>query len=229
VNRTPWRADPLVRVGGSIVAIAFATLALCRCGSAFHESPSSNASEADGGETDQDGSVVLVGSPSDDATIRVQDASEGGSVPSEAGAGGPSGDGSCNSTQDPKDAPCVVSESYGVFVSATAAPNGAGTKASPLKTIAEGIAKASAGTKRVFACAGTYNEHVVVGATQDGIGVYGGFDCAGWKYGSTNVVKVAPTTTGYALEVDLLKVGATFEDVEFDSQSATAASRFAGS
>ncbi len=223
-HRTHWRAGPLVRVGGSIVAIAFAMLALCRCGSEFHAPPSSNASDAYADESDDDGGVVLVGSPFDDATPPVTDAGEGGSVPSEAGDGGPPGDGGCDPTKDPKDEPCLVDGAFGVFVSVTTGHDTAtGTKADPLKTIGAGIAKASTGAKRVFVCAGTYNEHVVVGAAQDGIGVYGGFDCTGWKYASTNAVKVTPSTTGYALEVDLLKTGATFEDVEFDSQSATAA------
>ena len=218
-NRATWRTGSHARVAGRLAAVAFATLALCRCGSGAGTS----GSDTDGGENG-DATVVVVGSPFGDATPPPpEDGGDGGSVvvPSEAGDGAP---GSCDPTKDPKDEPCLVDGVFGVFVSGTTGRDtGIGTKADPLKTIAEGIAKGTAGSKRVFVCAGTYDEHVVVGATQDGIRVYGGFDCVSWTYASANGVKVAPSTVGYALEVDLLKTGATFEDLEFDSQSAKVA------
>lgn len=126
----------------------------------------------------------------------------------------------CDLAADPSTAPCVVDDAYGVFVSAGASAGGTGLKASPYNTIAAAIGAAATGSKRVFVCAGTYAEQLVVGAASDGIAVYGGFDCTRWGYASTNSVKVAPAQPGYALEVDALTMGATFEDMEFDAQDA---------
>jgi hypothetical protein len=149
------------------------------------------------------------------------DGSPGDSAAANASDGGDGGDGAtCDPTADPSTAPCIVSDAYGVFVSAGASAGGNGLKASPYNTIAAGIGAAATGSKRVFVCIGTYPEELVVGAASDGIAVYGGFDCTNWGYASTNSVKVAPTQPGYALEVDSLTTGATFEDIEFDAQDA---------
>ena len=220
-HRTSWRTGFLARVAGSVAVFGLATLALCQCGSAFSTTTSLRVSDADVGDEDageSDVTIVVVSSPHDAQVV--VDASPDGPDETDADAGSSS----CDPTKDPKDEPCLVNSGFGVFVSGTTGHDtAAGTKADPLRTIAEGIAKASAGSKRVFACAGAYDEHVVMGLSDDGTSVYGGFDCAGWRYAPTNSVKVAPSTTGYALEVDLLKLGATFEDVEFDSQSAKVA------
>ncbi len=220
-HRTPWRTGFLARLAGSTATLAFATLALCRCGSAFSTATSLTVTDADVGENDTaygDTTIVVVSSSFD--AEPVADASPDRLNTADADAGSPA----CDPTKDPKDEPCLVNSGFGVFVSAaTGHDTASGTKADPFRTITEGIAKASTGPSRVFACAGTYDEHVVVGVTDDGISVYGGFDCSGWRYAPSNGVKVAPSTSGYALEADLLKQGVTFEDIEFDSQSAKAA------
>jgi len=155
----------------------------------------------------------------DGATVGLSDAGSEGS----ALAIGDSGDGAtCNAAADPKDEPCLVSNAYGVFVSAGATGPGIGTKASPYNTLAAGIAAATAPNQRVFVCAGTYPEQLSVGASVDGVAVYGGFDCVNWNYASSNTVQVAPSQPGYALEVASLTVGATFEDMEFDAVDAQA-------
>jgi hypothetical protein len=74
--------------------------------------------------------------------------------------------------------------------------------------------------KRVYVCAGSFAEELVIGASRDGVNVYGGLDCAGWSYGAGNHVVVAPSGSGYALELEGLQAGVTLEDLEFDSQSA---------
>ena len=209
----------LARVAGRIAALVLVTLVLCRCGSAFSAATALKVSDDAGenGAGNSDATIVVVPYPPDAQTPIVVDSAPDSPA---ADAGSPP----CNPMGDPKDEPCLVDDASGVFVSGTNGRDAAlGTKLDPLKTIAEGIAKATGATMRVFACAGSYDEHVVVGATHDGIGVYGGFDCANWTYASGNSVMIAPSTAGYALEVDSLKVGATFEDVEFDSQSAKVA------
>jgi hypothetical protein len=80
------------------------------------------------------------------------------------------------------------------------------------------LAKAAA--KRVYICAGSYPEQLLVGTARDGVSVYGALDCATWTYSAANKVVVAPAQVGYALEIQGLQTGVTFEDIEFDAQNA---------
>ena len=186
---------------------------------------------ADNGTCTDDGGATLDGTAPDvgvapDSPITSGDDGGTTQVDSGSSSGGGNDAGGCDTTGEPRVETCLVDSTYGVFVSPNGGDTAAGTMNAPLKTITAGIAKAALGPKRVFVCAGTYDEHLVVGTSpdggtsEDGVGVYGGFDCTGWKYQASNAVKVAPSTTGYALEVDTLTVGATFEDLEFDAQSA---------
>ena len=79
---------------------------------------------------------------------------------------------------EPEDA--ELTEAIGVFVAAGAAANGEGTRANPVSTISGGLARAKAEGKRVYVCAGTYKEAIVLA---NEIPVIGGFDCTGhrWK------------------------------------------------
>jgi hypothetical protein len=129
----------------------------------------------------------------------------------------------CDGAKSPHDDPCVIDERYGVFVSPLGADSNAGTKSAPLLTIGRGMDAAKASGKRVYVCAGSFREQLIVGTSRDGVNVYGGLDCANWTYSTTNRVTVAPTQTGYALKIDALATGAAFEDVEFDAQRANLA------
>ena len=140
----------------------------------------------------------------------------------------PAGTG-CNTTclangDDPSGDPCVVADGLGVFVSPAGndASPGDGSKEHPFGTIDHAMVVAAAGSKRVYAC-GTFtaaNQAVNAPSTVDGVSVFGGFDCSSWAYSATTPTKVAPTTAGYALEVDGTTTGITFEDFEFDAVSA---------
>jgi hypothetical protein len=130
----------------------------------------------------------------------------------------------CDRASTPHDDACVIDEAYGVFVSPAGSDSNPGTKAAPLLTIGQGMGVAKAAGKRVYICAGTFPEKLVVSAARDGTKVYGGLDCASWSYGPLNKVVVAPTETGYALDLEGLQAGITFEDVEFDARPATSGS-----
>ncbi len=68
-----------------------------------------------------------------------------------------------------------------VFVSAsTGSPGGAGTQASPLDTIAAGVAQAASGSRDVYVASGTYNAGGGV-ALANGVSIYGGYSSAGWS------------------------------------------------
>ncbi len=130
----------------------------------------------------------------------------------------------CDGTKPPHDDPCVIDEQFGVFVSPVGADGNPGTRALPLYTLGQAIDAAHAsGKQRVYACAGTFTEQLLVGISRDGVAVYGGLDCASWSYGAQNRVTVAPTKPGYVLDVEGLVQGATFEDLALVAQSASGA------
>lgn len=72
-----------------------------------------------------------------------------------------------------------VTEGYGVFVAPHGAPGAEGTRAQPLASITEAIAKAAPRAKRVYVCTGTYKESV---SLVNAVSLIGGLDCTGtWK------------------------------------------------
>ncbi len=79
---------------------------------------------------------------------------------------------------EPKDAPKCVSDDVGVFVDSTGSDDNPGTKSSPVKSLAVGIAKLGA-RGRVYICEGTYAESVKL---TSGVSLYGGFACGQWTY-----------------------------------------------
>jgi hypothetical protein len=138
-----------------------------------------------------------------------------------------------SNTNDPHDDPCVVSDATGVFVATTGSDTtGQGTMERAYATVSKGIAQAIGGTKRVYVCLGTYGEQLSIGASADGLKVYGGLDCTkGWKYvgnSSTAATLVASPAAaaapGTALTVTgPMTAGVTFEDVNFASPDETGA------
>jgi hypothetical protein len=126
----------------------------------------------------------------------------------------------CNRASAPHDSACVIDEAYGVFVSPAGSDSNPGTRAAPLLTLGQGMDVAKAAGKRVYVCAGTFREKLVVSAARDGVNIYGALDCASWSYAATNRVVVAPSDAGYALELQGLAAGITLEDLAFDAQPA---------
>ncbi len=126
----------------------------------------------------------------------------------------------CDPSADPKDSPKCVDDSYGVFVdAANGSDSNGGTRASPLKTIGGALGKL-AGKPRVYVCDGTYAEHVKLTAA---VSIYGGFACGSWSY-SGNKASVAPSDSGYALEVQSVAAAAVIADVSFGAIAGTDAS-----
>jgi hypothetical protein len=217
MRRTGMKANRAKVFSGLVVvfvalALILVILAAASCGTSF--SANGSIDTLDAGTDANDAAVIIVMVPPPPVDAARSDAT---SVDAAV---------SCDAVSEANYTSCSLTDTSGVFVSPNGSDSAAGTMRAPLKTITEGLAKAALGPKRVFVCAGTYDEHLVVGASpdggtsEDGVGVYGGFDCTAWNYQASNAVKVAPSTTGYALEVDTLTVGATFEDLEFDAQSA---------
>jgi hypothetical protein len=125
--------------------------------------------------------------------------------------------------------PCILGEAFGVFVSPIGSDMaGNGSRAQPYATIGHAMDIAATATKRVYACAtaGSYTENLTVGASRDGVTVYGGIDCtttAGtWTYNAGRAATVSPSA-GYALQIAAVTKGVTFEDFAFRAADATTA------
>lgn len=83
-------------------------------------------------------------------------------------------------TCDPAENVGPVADDCGVFVSGAGSDAGDGSKANPLKTVEAALAQAANGTRRVYACAGSFNEAV---ALPQGTSLYGGLACdKGWSW-----------------------------------------------
>ncbi len=76
-----------------------------------------------------------------------------------------------------------LTDALGVFVAPSGQDDADGTHVHPLATIRAGIEHARAAGKRVFVCAGTYREALVIA---DSISVIGGLDCTAteWRTGA---------------------------------------------
>ena len=98
----------------------------------------------------------------------------------------------CNLSLDPNLSPTRVDDNIGVFVDAT---NGSdtnnGSKLKPFQSIAKAIT-ANAGLKpRVYVCAGSYTDNVLIDQAH-AVSIYGGFACGAWTYATTNAAIVKP-------------------------------------
>lgn len=151
-------------------------------------------------------------------------AAEGGGAGETAtgGEGGSGGSATCDPLASPSTERCLVSEERAVFVNPEGNDAAPGSKAEPVRTIAQGLELARATGKIALACAtaGDFEEAIAIGEELDGARFYGGFDCDTWEYSTslrTNVV--APSTV--ALRVTDLSDGAIIEDMSFEAADAT--------
>jgi hypothetical protein len=96
----------------------------------------------------------------------------------------------CDNTLLPTENACVIHESAGIFVRASAPEGGDGTRLKPLKDLSAAIGAAVTDGRRVYVCAETYEAQLTFG---DGVNVFGYFDCstADWKV-TDRRAKIAP-------------------------------------
>jgi hypothetical protein len=200
-RRRPPNARWLIGLATSVVSAAL----IVSCGSAFGTATSNppDASDTEAATEHVDATNIVLG-----PTV-----------------GSDSGETSCDTSREPSLETCLVSDAYGVFVSAaTGLDSATGNKLNPLKTITEGIARAAQlNASRVFVCNGNYLERVSLDAQHDGIGLYGGFDCtSGWAWvGNTTQAQVQGPTALYALRIDATTKPVAIEDIVFTVPDAT--------
>jgi hypothetical protein len=86
----------------------------------------------------------------------------------------------CDGSKSPAEDACVVTEALGVFVSSgSGSASGDGSRSKPLATLSAGIAAAKGSGKRVYACAETYAEALIL---ENGVSVFGSLACeSAWK------------------------------------------------
>src|SRR5947209_3887284 len=106
----------------------------------------------------------------------VSDGGHEGGV-TEGGGAEAATDGNTGCDPSPSASTCGITDARGVFA-APAASGGSdtndGTREHPVASIAHALDLAKAASKNVYVCAGSYAEHVVVGSSRDGVGIYGG-------------------------------------------------------
>ncbi len=184
-----------------------------------------------GGATPGDG-----GGPDGDATVKPDspigtDGSDDGSNDGGLDALPDTAPPGCEPGKDPKDSPPCVTDDYGIFVSPKGSDSAAGTMAAPVQTIATALTKTDAKHPRIYVCAtaGDFKEQISVTAANDGLGIYGGWDCtkSGWPYtgttGAATLSKVDPAK-GVALKIVGTANGVTIEDVQVEGSADIAVS-----
>ena len=150
----------------------------------------------------------------------------------------------CDPTKEPRDQPCVLADSDGVFVASALVADGGtdaaadagadagasgtlpfaadGSMARPYSTIGQALANLGKKT-RIYVCNGAYAEQVRVTSP---VSIYGGLSCptgsagAAWAYVGGNSQVTSPSPD-YALSVTGVASGTvTIEDMAFASPSA---------
>ncbi|WP_044248137.1 hypothetical protein [Chondromyces apiculatus] len=108
---------------------------------------------------------------------------------------------------DPVADPSLVRDGCGIFVSASAAPGGDGTKARPLQSFGEAVAVAATASNvpRIYACAESYAETAAV-TFDRGVEIFGGFtDCGAtgaWRWDDSQRATLNGAADQVALTLD---------------------------
>lgn len=152
-----------------------------------------DTNDAEPGDSDRDDAG---GSSSGD----VVGSSSGGSGGSWSSSSSSSGGGDvvtaeCPPDARPADRACVLHERFGVFVSASLGndDSGDGSRARPFKSVARGMVTAKADRRRLYVCAESYAEGLVI---EQDVDVYGDLSCANgvWQSANQRAVLNAPAS-----------------------------------
>ena len=90
--------------------------------------------------------------------------------------------------------PDELNERFGVFVATNGKDSNDGSRATPFATIGAAVSAASQSSRRVFVCAGTYNEAIVVA---NGVSIGGGYDCSkapAWSPAAGRSIVISPSS-----------------------------------
>jgi hypothetical protein len=119
----------------------------------------------------------------------------------------------CDLNADITASPACVDDGIGVFVDVTSGSDtNTGTKASPFKTIAKGIAAAGA-KPRVYVCDGTYPEDLSLNEA-NALSIYGGLACGSWTYDAGQPIV---GTSNLAVHIDSVTKPVVLSDLTFSA------------
>lgn len=142
-----------------------------------------------------------------------------------AGNGGASGDAgsagaapSCDPSANPDSESCVVSNDYGVFVATEGSDDNDGTSAKPFATLSHALSTTATGLKRIYMCAGRYEEADTL-AIPSGVQIYGGFSCEAfdWRYTSIKAYVVSALPIAATIKGG---TGVVLQDLRLDAAAA---------
>lgn len=99
----------------------------------------------------------------------------------------------CDGAKLPTQDACVIDEGLGIFVSKSLGKDdGDGTRAKPFATLQKAITVAAVSSKRVYACAESYSESIVLA---EGVSLFGNIACAnGWNVDAARHATIVGTT-----------------------------------
>lgn len=222
-------------------------LGLAHCGGSFQPTPPPVVDAGEAASPDAPDAMAIYVAPIPEAGVTVVPSVVDAGVPDGAlapdastaaaaaiDASGGSADAvamNCDSTRAPKDDPCVIADTYAVFVSNSGGDAGAaagsalGTMANPVPTVSQGVAlAASSGKSRVYVCGGQYTESVAISS---GVSLYGGFTCpaGSWQWVGAKTAVTAPAAPSAGSFVLALSIGSPnapvlVEDMTFASPDA---------
>lgn len=111
-------------------------------------------------------------------------------------------------------------EALGVFVTPTGSPTPDGTRSRPFASIQRGIDAAKAVGKRVYVCAGSYSEALVIA---DSISVIGGLDCSKpeWVVGAPDARSKVVSPTSPAITARSITTATKLSGLEVVAPAAT--------
>ncbi|HWL88073.1 MAG TPA: hypothetical protein VNO21_19860, partial [Polyangiaceae bacterium] len=123
----------------------------------------------------------------------------------------------------PADDPTVIRDDCGIFAAPTGRDDNAGTRAAPVKTLGRAIGLAQKKNGRVYLCATTYPESLVIGhddASSD-LSVYGGLACGAWTYSGAHAVVQPSQAEAQAgalpLRIDGAPAHVTLDGIDFNA------------
>jgi hypothetical protein len=163
----------------------------------------------DASDANEDSSVADIVAPdSADGTLDGDGSTEGGDAADGA---------ACDPTKSPRDEPCLLDESYGVFVAASGGSDtsGNGSRAKPFATIGHALGALGA-KRRLYICAGTYSEYLTLEVAAN---LYGGLACPGmdagtdWSYLDGGLAKVSGAANQVPLTVSGVDAAISIEDL----------------
>lgn len=114
-----------------------------------------------------------------------------------------------------------LTDELGVFVASNGFDGADGTHGQPLATIQAGIDKAKTVGKRVYVCAGTYTQALVLA---DSISVIGGLDCTKFEWRTGSGVSRIESPTSPAILAKNITSATRLEGLDVNAPNATAPS-----